>query len=105
MPKVTYVDSTGGRHNVEVQTGFTLMEGAYNLPIPGMVAECGGAAACGTCHAYIDVEWLPRLRPVEDLEDMMLYMVDDRRKNSRLCCQIHITEDLDGIEVQIADNG
>jgi len=104
MPIVIYKDSTGVRQEVEVECGYTLMEGAFNRQIPGMVAECGGAAACGTCHSYVAEEWLPRLPPVEDLEDSMLYMVDDRRDNSRLTCQIHMTDDLDGIELEIANN-
>jgi 2Fe-2S ferredoxin len=105
MPKVNYKDSENVRHTIDVENGFTLMEGAFNQQLPGMVAECGGAAACGTCHSYISEEWLSRLPPVEDLEDSMLYMVEDRRENSRLCCQIHMTDELDGIEIQIADNG
>ena len=104
MPKVVYVDLNGERHEEEVQVGFTLMEGAFNQQIEGMLAECGGAAACGTCHSYIGDEWLEQLPPVEDLEDSMLYLVADRRANSRLTCQIHMTEELDGIELQIADN-
>lgn len=105
MPTVIFTDSAGERHVEEVETGYTLMEGAFNQGIPGMVAECGGAAACGTCHAYIAEEWLGRLPAIEDLEDSMLFMVEDRRSNSRLTCQIHMTEDLDGIELEIADNG
>ncbi len=104
MPKVVYTDSEKTRHDIEVENGYTLMEGAFNQQLSGMIAECGGAAACGTCHSYIDEKWLSRLPPVEDLEDSMLYMVDDRRHNSRLCCQIYMSDDLDGIEVQIADN-
>ena len=104
MPLVNYIDSAGQRHEIEVETGFTLMEGAFNQQIPGMVAECGGAAACGTCHAYIKAQWQALLPPVEDLEDSMLYMVEDRRENSRLTCQIHMTDELDGIELKIADN-
>lgn len=104
MPKVIYIDSGGGRHEEDVQSDYTLMEGAFNRQIPGMVAECGGAAACGTCHSYIKESWLSKLPPIEDLEDSMLYAVLHRRQNSRLTCQIHMTDDLDGIEVQIADN-
>lgn len=105
MPTVRYIDSNGDHHEVDLDSGYTLMEGAFNRQIPGMVAECGGAAACGTCHSYISEQWLARLPPVEDLEDSMLYMVEDRRENSRLTCQIHMTEELDGIEVQIGNNG
>jgi 2Fe-2S ferredoxin len=104
MPKVCYTDSQGARHDVEVDAGYTLMEGAFNQQLHGMVAECGGAAACGTCHCYVSEDWLSRLPPVEDLEDAMLCMVEDRRDNSRLSCQIHVTDELDGIELQIADN-
>ena len=105
MPRVHYIDPRGGRHEEEVQNGFTLMEGAFNQQIPGMVAECGGAAACGTCHSYIDPDWLGHLPPIEDPEEGMLYMVEERRGNSRLACQIIVSECLDGIELQIADNG
>ena len=105
MPKVHYNDPEGVRHDVDVENGFTLMEGAFNQQIPGMIAECGGAAACGTCHCYVSQEWLGRLPPVEDLEDAMLFMAEERRDNSRLACQIQMTDDLDGIELQIADNG
>ena len=105
MPKVIYIDPLGERHEEDVDIGFSLMEGAFNRQIPGMVAECGGAAACGTCHSYISPVWLPRLSPVEDLEEGMLYMVEGRQPNSRLACQIHMTGALDGIELRIADNG
>jgi 2Fe-2S ferredoxin len=104
MPKVVYVDPDGERHEEEVPVGFTLMEGAFNQQIPGMLGECGGAAACGTCHSYIMDEWSSRLPPIEDLEDAMLFMVNDRRENSRLTCQVHMTDELDGIVVRIADN-
>ena len=105
MPKVIYIDPLGERHEEEVGIGFSLMEGAFNQQIPGMVAECGGAAACGTCHSHISHEWLSRLPPIEDLEEGMLCMVEGRLANSRLACQIHMTEALDGIELRIADNG
>ncbi len=105
MPKVIYIDPLGERHEEEVDIGFSLMEGAFNRQIPGMVAECGGAAACGTCHSRIGHEWLSRLPPIEDLEEGMLCMVEGRQANSRLACQIHMTEALDGIELQIEDNG
>jgi len=104
MPKVIYHDPHGGRHEEDVPVGFSLMEGAFNRQIPGMLGECGGGAACGTCHAHIGADWLKRLPPVEDLEDAMLCMVNDRNDNSRLTCQIHMTDELDGIELTIADN-
>ena len=104
MPTINYIDSDGNAHAVEVQNGFTLMEGAFNEQIPGMRAECGGAAACGTCHAYVSIQGVTTLPPIEDLEDSMLYLVTDRRSNSRLTCQIYVTDQLEGIEVTIAQN-
>lgn len=104
MPTVNYIDPNGETHVEEVPFGYTLMEGAFNQQIAGMLAECGGAAACGTCHAYIDENWLGTIPPVEDLEDAMLVGVNDRRENSRLSCQVHMTEEMDGIVVRIADN-
>lgn len=80
------------------------MEAAYNNNVPGIEAECGGAAACATCHVYVDLDWLDRTGTLEDMEDSMLYMVNDRRNNSRLSCQIRITEQLDGLIVDVADN-
>ena len=105
MPKVIYIDPLGERHEEDVDVGFSLMEGAFNQQIPGMVAECGGAAACGTCHSHISRDWLSSLPPIEDLEEGMLCMVEGRQANSRLTCQIHMTDALDGIELRIADNG
>ena len=104
MPKVIYIDPQGNRSEEEVAVGYTLMEGAYNQQIAGMLAECGGAAACGTCHAYIDEDWLDKLPVIEDLEDAMLVAVPGRQQNSRLTCQIYMREELDGILVRIADN-
>ncbi len=105
MPQIRYIDAAGTQHEIEVPVGYTLMEGAFNAQLAGMAAECGGACACGTCHSYIAPEWLARLPAVEDLEDAMLFMVEDRRENSRLACQIHVTEDMEGLELEIADNG
>jgi len=105
MPRVIYHDSEGQRREVEVARGNSVMEGAVDNDIAGIVAECGGACACATCHAYIAAAWLDRLPPPGDMEEAMLDSVRDRRSNSRLTCQIEMTDDLDGIEVQVADNG
>ena len=65
MPKVIYIDRKEQQHELNVEAGYTLMEGAFNQQIPGMLAECGGAAACGTCHSYIDNEWLEKIPVIE----------------------------------------
>ena len=104
MPVVIYIDADDIRHEIDVEAGYSLMEGAFNHQLKGMLAECGGAAACGTCHSYIEPDWLERLPMIEDLEEAMLCAVPGRRSNSRLACQIRVTEDLDGITLRIADN-
>lgn len=105
MPKIIYHASDGKVHEVEVDTGYTVMEGAIDNNVPGIVAECGGACACATCHSYIDDKWLEKLPPMEDMEDAMLESALDRRENSRLTCQIEVTNELDGLVVNVADNG
>ena len=105
VPAIIYHDIHGGRKEVEVASGTTVMEGAIDNDVAGIVAECGGACACATCHAYIAEVWLPRLPPMEDMEDAMLDSAAERRPNSRLTCQIEVTSDLDGLEVFVATNG
>ncbi len=105
MPKVTFVDSEGVHHEVDVEVGNTIMEAAIDNDVPGIVAECGGACACATCHAYVDEEWIARLPEMDDMEDAMLDSALDRKTNSRLTCQISMVDELDGIEVVVAFNG
>ncbi|MFQ3334256.1 MAG: 2Fe-2S ferredoxin [Woeseiaceae bacterium] len=104
MPKINYVTQDGGKHEIDVDIGYTVMEGAVNNDLDGLPAECGGACACATCHAYIDPEWLSKLPAPDDMEDSMLDAAFDRRDNSRLTCQIEVTNELDGLVVHIAEN-
>ncbi len=104
MPKVIYITSDGNRHEVEVENGYSVMEGAINNQIEGIVAECGGACACATCHSYIDEAWVEKLTPMDDMEDSMLDAAFERKPNSRLTCQIEMSEKLDGLVVHVADN-
>ena len=104
MATIIYVTTDGKRHEVEVENGYTVMEGAINNNIDGIVAECGGACACATCHAYIDKEWLVKLPPMDDMEDSMLDAAYERKENSRLTCQIEVSEALDGLTVYVAEN-
>lgn len=105
MAKITYIEQDGTRHEIDVKNGYSVMEGAINNSVPGIVAECGGACACATCHAYIGDAWLDKLKPMDDMEDCMLDAAYERRDNSRLTCQIEVTDELDGLVVNIADNG
>jgi 2Fe-2S ferredoxin len=104
MSKVIYITPNGERIEVEVENGYSIMEGAINNNIDGIVAECGGACACATCHSYIDDNWLSRLPEMDDMEDSMLDAAYERQSNSRLTCQIEMNDNLDGLTIYIADN-
>ena len=105
MPKVVFHDLNGQRHEVDAPVGNTVMETAIDNDIEGIVAECGGACACATCHSYVSEDWMAKLPAMDDMEDAMLDSALDRQDNSRLTCQITISDDLDGIEVVVAHNG
>jgi 2Fe-2S ferredoxin len=99
MPKITYIDHAGTARTVEGAVGATVMETALRNNVPGIDAECGGACACATCHVYIDDAWAEAVGPAVDMEQDMLDFATDVRTNSRLCCQIRITQELDGLTV------
>ena len=80
------------------------MEAAINHNIDGIVAECGGACACATCHAYVDEAWLAKMPQMDDMEDSMLDAAYDRRDNSRLTCQLEMNKEWDGLVVHVAEN-
>ena len=101
MAKITYVTHDNQIHTVEVQNGLTVMEGAVQNDIPGIDADCGGGMACATCHVYVNDEWLDKIPTKEDGEEDMLDMAFEPKKNSRLCCQIIVSDKLDGLKVNI----
>jgi len=104
MPRITFVTADGTRHEVDVEKGYSVMEAAINHNIRGIVAECGGACACATCHGYIDAAWLDKLPAMDDMEDSMLDAAFERQANSRLTCQIEVNDELDGLVVYVAEN-
>lgn len=104
MPRIIFIDRNGDRREVTVSRGMTIMEAAVDNDVSGIVAECGGACACATCHAYISEKWVSGLPAIEDMEDAMLDSAIERKDNSRLTCQLEMTDELDGIEVQVAKN-
>lgn len=103
MPKVTYIQPDGETSVVEAVPGDSLMETAIDNDVDGIVAECGGACSCATCHVYVEPEWLGKLPPPDALEDGMLDCVLERHSNSRLSCQIRITDELDGLVVKVPE--
>jgi len=100
MPKIKYVEHNGKEHDVEVPEGWTVMEGAVKNLIPGIDADCGGACACATCHVYVDKAWLEKLEPMQEMEKTMLDFAEGVESNSRLSCQIKVSEALDGLVVR-----
>ena len=99
MTKITYITHDNNSHTIDVQNGLTVMEGAIQNDIPGIDADCGGGMACATCHVYVKEEWLDKLPIKEDGEEDMLDMAYEPKKNSRLSCQITVTDELDGLEI------
>ena len=99
MAKITYITHENQNHTVEVQNGLSVMEGAVQNDIPGIDADCGGGMACATCHVYVDETWFDKLPTKEDGEEDMLDMAYEPKKNSRLSCQIIVSEELDGLIV------
>ena len=99
MAKITYITSDDKIHEIDVQNGLTVMEGAVQNDIPGIDADCGGGMACATCHVYVKDEWLNKIPKAEDAEVDMIDMAYKPKKNSRLSCQIIVTDELNGIEV------
>jgi 2Fe-2S ferredoxin len=99
MPKITYIDHAGTSRTVDAEVGATVMETAIKNGVPGIEAECGGACACATCHVYVDDHWYPVVGPPSPMEEDMLDFGYDVRPNSRLSCQIKVTDALDGLVV------
>ena len=101
MPKINYLEHGGKKHTIEVANGLTVMEGAIQNNIPGIDADCGGSMACATCHVYVKEEWFNKLPKKEDGEEDMLDMAFEPNKFSRLSCQLTVTDELDGLIVQL----
>ena len=101
MAKITYITQDNQNYTIEVQNGLSVMEGAVQNDIPGIDADCGGGMACATCHVYVNDEWFDKIPNKEDGEEDMLDMAFEPKKNSRLSCQIIVSDELDGLTVNI----
>tara|TARA_B100000242_G_C42666308_1_gene312561 strand:+ start:84 stop:404 length:321 start_codon:yes stop_codon:yes gene_type:complete len=99
MAKITYKDHEGGTRTIDVESGLSVMEGAIQNEIPGIDADCGGSMACATCHIYVDDKWIDKILKPEDAEVDMIDMAYEPKKNSRLSCQIIVSDELDGLVV------
>jgi 2Fe-2S ferredoxin len=101
MPKVNFILPDGATETVDVAAGTSIMRAAMDNGVSGIVAECGGCLSCATCHAYIGETWLDKLPAASDEEKVMVECAIDVRENSRLTCQVVVTDELDGIDVTI----
>lgn len=101
MPKVTFIEHNGVEHHVEGEVGKSLMQIAVDNAVPGILADCGGGASCGTCHGYLAAQWLARTPRPGETETSMLEGLLDTRETSRLTCQITMTDELDEIVIHL----
>ena len=104
MAKIVYIEFDGTEHAVDVKNGNSVMEGAIKNNVPGIDADCGGACACATCHVYIEPEWREAAGDRSDMEESMLDFAENVQPNSRLSCQIKVTEALDGLVVKMPES-
>ena len=101
MPIIHYIEADGSEYEADVSVGSSVMQGAMDNMIDGILAECGGICRCGTCHCYVDEQWLDKVGVAEGAEKELLEAVADMAQASRLSCQIEVTEELDGLVVRL----
>lgn len=104
MPAITYIDYDGNEFEADVPVGSSVMQGAVDNGIDGVIGECGGACSCATCHVYVDDNWVAKTGGASDTEAGMLDMVTDPEPNSRLGCQIKVTDELDGLVLRFPES-
>lgn len=103
MPSITFIEHNGSEHTVEAKSGDSVMETAIKNLVPGIDADCGGACSCGTCHVFVDDAWVEAVGEPGEFEEPMLDLNPERSANSRLSCQIDVSEELDGLVVRLPE--
>ena len=103
MAKITFKQHNGTEQTIEAAAGVTVMEAAKTNLVPGIEAECGGACACATCHVYIAADWSEKTGKPSDMEEDMLDFAFDVRETSRLSCQVKVSDELDGLVVEVPE--
>ena len=101
MPKIKYIEANGTEHVADVSCGKSVMQGALDQGIPGILAECGGSCSCGTCRVYVDAAWRARTGQPSEIEDATMDGHDDPHPGKRLSCQICVSDELDGLIVRL----
>lgn len=103
MPRITFITHDENTFTVDVESGTSLMQAAVNNDIEGIVGECGGLCSCATCHCYIDPAWTTKTGDADDMERDMLECALEPAENSRLGCQVEVSDDLDGLVVRLPE--
>jgi 2Fe-2S ferredoxin len=103
MPKITFIEHNGTPHVVDAEVGLSVMRAAIDNLVPGIDADCGGECSCATCHVYVDQQWMSKVGQPGDREESMLDLNPERAPNSRLSCQIPVTDALDGLVVTVPE--
>ncbi len=103
MVQITYVEHDGTEHVVDSETGVSLMQAAIDNLVPGIDADCGGECSCATCHVMVNENWLEKVGPPGEMEESMLDLNPERQENSRLSCQVEVSEELDGLRVTMPE--
>lgn len=104
MPKITYIEANGSKHVIDVEIGLSVMQGAVHNRVPGIVAECSGSCACGTCRVYVDAAWRAKTGEPSEIEAATMEIRDDPLPGKRLSCQIKVTEELAGLIVRMPES-
>jgi len=102
MPRIVFTQPSGAPVTLDAPAGISVMKAAVGNVVPGIIGECGGELVCATCHVFVDPEWFDRVGPASaDEADMLEVTSEEPTEYSRLCCQITITEELDGLTLRV----
>ena len=104
MATITYIEFTGTEHVLDLEIGTSIMQGAVDNNVQGIAADCGGACSCATCHVYVEPEWLNKRGDKSEMEEILVEEVCAPKPNSRLSCQLKVSEALDGLTVRLPES-
>jgi 2Fe-2S ferredoxin len=103
VAKITYIEANGTKHEIDVPAGWSVMQGAVKNNVPGILADCGGSCACGTCRVYVEEKWREKTGTASEMEEATADIHDDQTPGKRLSCQIKVTDELDGLVVRMPE--
>ncbi|PCJ16069.1 MAG: 2Fe-2S ferredoxin [Gammaproteobacteria bacterium] len=103
MAKITFVQHDGESVTYETENGLSVMNAAVDNLVPSIDADCGGECNCATCHVFVDDKWIEKVGQPHSAEEAIMSLNPDRTSNSRLCCQIKVSDELDGLVVHVPE--